>query len=570
MKKWIILEKSASGHKKDILGILLENRNIFSEKEKKEFLHPELSDLTLESVNLKAKELENAAKRIKLAIERKESVTVYTDYDADGVCGGAIVWETLYKLGVKTMPYVPHRVNEGYGLSRKGIDKIIEQFGTKLIVTVDHGVTAVKEVAYAKEKGIDTIILDHHILPKKLPDSVALIHTTSLASGGLAYFFSNFLSKHLYFRKNDLSKSGQMDKSKLDLAAIATVADLVPLLGANRVIVKYGIDEIKNTRRVGLRSLIKQSGLENGDVSTYEIGHILAPRINAMGRLMHAMDALRLLCTKDIDRAESLARKLSSTNRERQILTEKASLLAMDIVRNERIYKSEKGNNLIFVSHSQFQEGIIGLVAGKLTETYYRPSIVVSEGKEYSKASARSVIGLNIVEVIREAGDLLEDAGGHAMAAGFTVATKNINTLKKRLNSVVEEKLSGIKLERTLKIDAILTLDEITEDFYEKINTLSPFGVGNPEPVFAVKNAEIVGLSLVGREQKHIKMFMRQNDGGIIHQAVGFGMGEFFNKLYPHKLVDIAFSINIDSWNGSKRLQLKLKDVIITSKSEID
>ncbi len=569
MKKWIILEKSASDNKKDILGILLGNRNISSEKEKKEFLHPKLSDLTLASAHLKTKELENAAKRIKIAIKRKESVTVYTDYDADGVCGGAIVWETLYKLGVNVMPYVPHRVNEGYGLSRKGIDKIIEQFGTKLIVTVDHGVTAVKEVAYAKEKGIDTIILDHHILPQKLPGSVALIHTTFLASGGLAYFFSSFLSKHRYFRKNDLSKSGQTDKSNLDLAAIATVADLVPLLGANRVIVKYGIDEIKNTRRVGLRSLIKQSGLENGDVSTYEIGHILAPRINAMGRLMHAMDALRLLCTKDIDRAESLARKLSLTNRERQILTEKASILAMDIVRNEMLYKNGKGSNLIFVSHNQFQEGIIGLVAGRLTETYYRPSIVVSEGKEYSKASARSVNGLNIVEVIREAGDLLEDAGGHAMAAGFTVATKNINMLKKRLNSVVEEKLSGIKLERTLKIDAILTLNEITEDFYEKINTLSPFGVGNPEPVFAVKNAEVVGLSLVGREQKHIKMFVRQNDGRI-HQAVGFGMGEFFKKLYPHKLVDIAFSINIDSWNGNRRLQLKLKDVIITSKSEID
>lgn len=555
MKKWVILNKQRTDNREqiteeDIIRILLKNRGIVKKKEIEEFLNPSLDNLTAESVGLERKELDKAVARIKRAINDKESMVVYTDYDVDGVCSGAIVWETLYSMGAKIMPYVPHRVEEGYGLSKKGIDFIKKEYNTKLIITVDHGISAVEKVKYADSLGIDTIILDHHQKPEKLPKSIATIHTTTLSAGGIAWFFARHLLK--------------LDKlDKLDLAALATIADLIPLIGANRAIVKFGLEQLNKTERVGLAALIKDAGLKMGNLGVYEVGHILAPRINAMGRLTHALDALRLICTRDIERASLLAKQLGSTNRERQVLTETATIQAMEMVRHELSLSDshkKQSTKLLFISHKEFKEGIIGLVAGKLVEEFYRPAIVVSQGEIFSKASARSVNGFNIVETIREAGELLEDVGGHPMAAGFTVATKNLTLLKSKLQKIASRELDKEKLTRLIKVDMILNLKDVTTDFYNKLQQFTPFGVGNREPVFASYKAEIIGASLVGRDRQHLKMKVRDRDSSYIFEAIGFSMGDIFRKIVPHQLIDIAYSIDENRWNGNLRLQLKLKD----------
>lgn len=559
MKKWEILDKQKTDNRKqitekDIIRILLKNRGIVKKGEIEEFLNPSLEHLTPEKVQLDKDELDKAVARIKKAINDKELIVVYTDYDVDGVCSGAIIWETLYNMGAKIMPYVPHRVEEGYGLSKKGIDFVKRQYNPKLIITVDHGITAFAKIEYLTRLGIDTIILDHHLKPKKLPKSIATIHTTKLSAGGIAWVFAR-----------ELTKSDKLDK--LDLAALATIADLIPLTSANRTIVKFGLEQLNKTERVGLAALIKDAGLEMGNLGVYEVGYILAPRINAMGRLTHALDALRLICTRDQERASLLARQLSSTNRERQVLTERSTIQAIEMVRHEQLTK------LLFISHKEFKEGIIGLVAGKLVEEFYRPAIVISQGEIFSKASARSVNGFNIVETVRQAGDLLEDVGGHPMAAGFTIATKNIKLLKDKLQEIADRELDDDKLTRLVKIDAVLDLNDISLDFYEKLQQLGPFGVGNPEPVFVSYGVEIIGAFLVGKDKKHLKLKIRQNTNvcnstelgfgrkNNAFNAIGFNMGDVFRKISPHQLVDIAYSIQEDSWNGKTGLQLKLKDV---------
>ncbi|MBI4991048.1 hypothetical protein HZB96_03045, partial [Candidatus Gottesmanbacteria bacterium] len=472
------------------------------------------------------------------------------------------------------MPYVPHRVDEGYGLSKKGIDFIKGVYNAKLIITVDHGISAVEKVKYADSLGIDTIILDHHLKPAKLPKAKAIIHTTELAAGGIAWFFCNYLISKLKGKSYSVSftsgesfghprggfkallqKTEYLLSTNLDLAALATIADLVPLTFANRAIVKFGLEQLNKTERVGFTALIKEAGLKKGDLGVYEVGHILAPRINSMGRLMHAIDALRLLCTRDKERASALAKQLSSTNRERQVLTETATIQAIEMVRHEQLTK------LLFISRKEFKEGIIGLVAGKLVEEFYRPAIVVSQGEIFSKASARSVNGFNIVETLHKASELLEDVGGHPMAAGFTVATKNLTLLKSKLQKIATRELDKEKLTRSIKVDMILNLKNVTTDFYNKLQQFAPFGVGNPEPTFASYNAEVIGASLVGRDRQHLKMKVQCRDSSYIFEAIGFSMGDVFRKIVPHQLIDIAYSIDENRWNGNLCLQLKLKDV---------
>ena len=478
---------------------------------------------TEKDVNIDPVMLKKALARIREAIEKKQSIVVYADYDADGVTAGAILWETLWSMGARVMPYIPHRVDEGYGLSVKGIDIVREQFDPALIITVDQGVTAHRQVAYAKSLGIEVIVTDHHVLPEELPDCL-MVHTTMLSGSGVSWF---------------LSKELKPLEELLSLAAIGTVADLLPLIGVNRSVVKHGIEAMCNTKRVGLVALLKESGIPQDSIAPYNISHGLAPRLNAVGRLEHAMDALRLLCTKDKEKASMLAQKLGFTNKERQKITE-------DTVVHAKTLVVEHDAKLLFVGDSSYNQGIIGLVAGKLVETYYKPSIVVSIGEEFTKASARSIIGFNIVEAIRECQDLLVDVGGHPMAAGFTVATKNVEALKIKLREIAARDITEEMLLRKLRIDAEIPLSAVTLDLYNAMQQLSPFGQGNYEPVFATKHVQVTEVRLVGATGKHIKLKV----GGI--DAIAFGMGELFGKLNEKPLVDIAYGIDLNVWNGTK------------------
>lgn len=538
-KKWKILSEK----KEDIIQILLSNRGLTTKKDIEQFLHPKhAGELTAKDVGIDPRALKKAVAGIHKAIQDKESIVVYADYDADGISAGAIMWETIHAMGGNVMPYIPHRVEEGYGLSVKGIDAVRQQYDPSLIITVDHGITAHKNVAYAKSLGIDVIVTDHHVKPDKLPDCT-IVHTTKLCGAGVSWF----VSKELDNRR---------DEELLALAAIGTIADIVPLTGANRSIVKYGLKQLNQTSRVGLIALMRDAGLTLGELSPYDISHVLAPRLNAMGRLVHAMDALRLLCTHQKDKAMLLARKLGLTNKERQQLTIDTSLHAKNIVAQ----RSREGlPKLLFVTHETYNQGVIGLVAGKLVEEYFRPAIVVSRGEEVSKASARSIPGFNIVEAIKNCSDLLVDVGGHPMAAGFTVETKHLAELQTRLETLAEKKLTDMLLTRVLRIDTELPFARITPAFWEKLREFEPFGFGSPEPIFVSRGVLVDDVRLVGADGKHLKLSIEQSSSRL--EAIAFGMGAFYPELKSDKPIDIAYTIDMNVWNGNKKLQLKIKNI---------
>jgi single-stranded-DNA-specific exonuclease len=524
-KKWHILSK----YDEDIIPVLLKNRGVDNQ-----FLHPKNPfEFTAKDVGVDPQALKKAIARIRKAVKNKESIIVYADYDADGICAGAIMWETIHAIGGNVMPYIPHRVEDGYGLSVKGIDAVRELYDPSLIITVDHGITAREKIAYAKSLGIEVIVTDHHVKPSKLPDCT-IVHTTKLSGVGVSWFVASSLS-----RGNDT----------LELAAIGTIADMVSLTGANRPIVKFGLQELNRTKRVGLLALIKDAGLTLGELSPYDISHVLAPRLNAMGRLVHAMDALRLLCTHQEDKARLLAEKLGLTNKERQQLTIDTTTHALRGL-SLKTYKK-----LLFVAHETYNPGVIGLVAGKLVEEYYRPAVVVARGPEVSKGSARSIAGFNIVEAIKRFSGLLVDVGGHPMAAGFTVETKNLDKFQRKLESFVERQLPNELLTRQLRIDMELPLSAVTGELWRKLRDFEPFGFGNPEPVFSTPGVEIKDVRLVGADGKHLKLRIGP------FEAIAFGMGNMYPKLKSGAVIDIAYTVDMNVWNGNKKLQLKLKDI---------
>ena len=537
---WNVISPSVSNKGKNWLpSLLAKNRGLTSKKKLEEFLNPKFEQI----LEVKLTDVEKALKRISKAISSKEKGIIYSDYDADGICGTAILWETLHDLGADTLPYVPHRIKEGYGLSKEAISELAKK-KVKLIITVDHGVAAVDQVDHAKDLGIDVIVTDHHILPKKLPKAVALVHSTDLCGAGVAWRLAYEISEKLKpsYRENLIEK--------LELASIATVADLVPLLGANRAIVKLGLEKISKTSRPGLQALIRETSI-SGQIGTFEIGHIIAPRINAMGRIEHAIDALRLICAKNQDQAASLARLLCKTNTKRQDLTSKIIQEAKVMVNGE--------SPIGVISHPNWHEGIIGLVAARLMEIHNKPMIVISQGETFSKGSARSVAGFNIVEAISKSSNLVLNVGGHPMAAGFTIETCHIQSFSDSINYYAKGKLSVESLARKLSIECELQLDDISRNTLEIIDEFEPFGVGNREPLFLTKGMLVEDVRCVGQKNDHLKL---QIDG---FSAIGFNMGEFRSQIRPGYSVDAVYTLAEDRYNGNNAIQLKLRDLKIKS-----
>ena len=449
------------------------------------------------------------------------------------------MWETLYDLGADVMPYVPHRIKEGYGLSKEAISKLARD-GVKLIITVDHGVTAVSQVEYANSLNVDVIITDHHVLPNKPPDAFALVHTTKLCGAGVSWLFCYELVKKL---KSSYEKSLL---EKLELAALATIADLVPLLGGSRAIVKMGLEKISQTKRPGLVALMQLSGLAN-KIGTYEIGHILAPRINAMGRIEHALDSLRLICAKKKETADKLASLLTKTNSRRQDLTAKAITHAMAMVDEQQL--------IGVISDETYHEGIIGLVASRLVDSYHRPMIVISKGEVYSKGSARSVPGFNIIEAIYASSEYLVDGGGHPMAAGFTIETRHIETFVQNIKKYAQSSLLDEQLMPIIKIECELDREDINFKTLEEIRKFEPYGVGNLEPIFLTRTMMVEDVRAVGQGAGHLKL---QVDG---LSAIAFNMGQKRALIRPGHYLDLVYTVSEDYYNGGGTIQLKVKDL---------
>lgn len=550
-KRWVILDESRSKNHElridKLISLLLKNRGLHTREEKEAFLSPDLLTVTPKNVGLDLSQLKKAVKRILQAVEKREQIIVYGDYDVDGITGSAILWETLHSLGANVMPYIPHRIEEGYGLSKIGLDNVIAKYkDVKLVITVDNGIVAHHAVDYANQHAIDVIITDHHMAQGSGhgdPDAYAIVHTTALCGAGVAYL----LSKEL--------KKDTGDDIHLELAALGTIADMVPLTGANRTIVYHGLKKMFTTKRHGLLALFEEAGIDHTrGITASHVGYTIAPRLNASGRLESGMDSLRLLCTRDKKRAKDLAFTLGQINSERQMLMKNASFRAI-----ENLKKLTIKNLLISVSED-YQEGVIGLVAGKIVEEYYRPAIVIAKREKHSKASVRSVKGFNIIEFLRSHSDYFVNVGGHPMAAGFTIETEKIEIFQKTLETAAQTAISSELLIRTIMIDAEISLNIVTPELYSALLKLEPYGMGNPEPVFLSKNVSVEDYRIIGKEGKHLKLRVKDDTSSEVFDAIAFGMGDRSREIQENKPIDIVYTIDENEWNGKKKLQLKLKD----------
>lgn len=520
----------------DLIEQLLSNRGLKTKKQIEDFFHPKLSDF---EKNLKISGIGQAKKRIEQAIKNEELIIAYGDYDVDGICGAAILYLGLTSIGAKVLPYIPHREKEGYGLSVTGLD-FARDSGASLVITTDTGIVSYEMAEYCKKLGLDLIITDHHQKEAgKLPKALAIVHSLELCGAAVTWcLMRSLLSAPIK------SESEQKANEFLDLVAIATVADMMPLLGVNRVLVKEGLKILNETDRVGLKTLIYNSKIELGKITSFEIGHIIAPQLNAMGRLEHAIDSLRLLCTKDPAKAAKLVDLVAVTNSQRRLLTQQTVDEARLLIKEEK--------NIYLLSSKDWNPGIIGLVAGRVVEETRRPAIIISEGEVHSKGSARSINGLNIVELIRSSADILVAVGGHTGAAGFTIATENIVEFKKRM----EEKMVATEFleEPALEIEGVLESQKINLSLLKKLADFEPFGVGNQKPILTTNKMVLSDLRTVG-EGKHLK---GKADG---LDFIAFDKGPLLGILQNGQLVDVAYFLDIDSYNGFEKIQLKVRDI---------
>ncbi len=544
--------KETKKRREEIIKSLFLGRGLKTRKQQEEFLNPkDPYRLTPKEVGISPVQLIKALKRIKKAIKNKEKIIVYGDYDTDGVSATAVLWETLNKLGAQVMPFIPKR-EEGYGLKVERIDEMTKD-GVELIITVDQGIVHSKQVAHAKKIGIDVIITDHHQPGKVKPRAVALIHTTQLAGAGVSWFLANWLSKHLRGRQKHLGGG-----VGLDLATIGTVTDMVPLVGPNRSLVKFGLEAVRKTKRPGLLALFQFAGIEKEKIGTYEIGYLIGPRINASGRMDDAMEALRLVCTQDEARAVSLAQKIDQQNRERQ------ELMKQTMIHARELWQKEDGKSaLIFIYHSSYEQGVVGLVASKLKDEFYRPAVVLAPREDSWVASARSIEGFSIIEAIRELADLLGDHGGHRLAAGFSVSEDKLGEVREGLIKRAQKALVKAELAPTLEIETEIELSDLNLSLYQEIEKFAPFGMDNPRPIFATRGVEVANARLVGKGKQHLKLVISDQRPVARFDAIGFGLGDFYNQLSQEKPVDIAYELILNEWNGQKKLELRLKDIKI-------
>jgi single-stranded-DNA-specific exonuclease len=539
---------------REIVDILLGNRGLKTAKQKKEFLHPvKPLDITLRDLGIDTREIEKAIRLIKKAADEGWGVIVYGDYDADGICATAILWEALYDAGVKALPYIPGRFDEGYGLNPVSIAKLSESNAElKIIISVDNGIVAHKAVEKACDLGLKVIISDHHQKEKKLPRADAIVHTDKVSGAVISWIIAR------EFRKNIGLKSTRLGKG-LELAAIGTIADQMPLLGPNRSIAKYGLGDLAKTKRPGLLALFKEAGIEIGGkekakpIGSFDVNYIIAPRLNAMGRLEHAVDSLRLLCTGSTAKAGELAQLLSMTNKKRQKIVDEILVHASEMA------KRESAESILFLVHETYHEGVIGLAASKLVEEFGRPAIVVAKGETVSKASARSIPGFDIIRAIRAHDELLLGGGGHPMAAGFSIENAKLALFSEKISEQAKPLLTKNLLAKKLKVDMEVSFENLTRKFFKKLKVFEPTGVGNPVPTFTCSGVELIEMRTIGRDASHLIFKVAKED--MVFDAVAFSFADLYLPLMKSTRVDIVFTLDLNVWNGRENLQLKIRDI---------
>ncbi len=536
-----------------IIDELLKGRGI---TDKNLFLNPKSPlDLSIKDFGYE-KQLQKAMKILEEVKEKDQTVVVYTDYDADGITGGAILWETLHLLGFKAKPYVPQRQSEGYGFSVKGIDNVKKEFDPALIISVDHGIAAVDQIAYAKSIGVSVIVTDHHHKREQIPEAAeAIFHIPLLSGSGVSYFFSKEIYNHF---KNSSKYPKLLEKhfscDYLALASIGTIADLVPLTGPSRSVVKHGLDAFKKIKRAGITCILKESAIDGKIITPYEVGFTIAPRINAVGRLQHAIDALRLLCTTDIEKATTLAASVGDINTVRQNLVKKSVDEAQKMVKEWKEIPK-----VIVLFNEDWHEGIIGLIASKIAEEHYRPVIVMTANEGHWKGSARSTPSFHITEFFTSIKDVFVNYGGHAQAAGFTILKKNLEKFLKTVKKESDKLIKDEDLVRVMEADVKAPVSGIRLSLAKDLEKLQPFGIGNSQPTF-FSEVEVANAKLFGKKTEHLKISVKDiGKPGFPLELIAFSQGDRFTELSRGKKLRVIYQIEVDRWGARENIRGKLK-----------
>ncbi|MEK7849826.1 MAG: single-stranded-DNA-specific exonuclease RecJ [Candidatus Omnitrophota bacterium] len=527
---------------------LLINRGISAKSEALSFLRSELSDL---HDPFAMEGMARCVERIRLAVRRKEKVFIATDFDVDGVTSCVLLETELKRLKLELAHYVPNRVKDGYGLNRQAVELAV-RFGAKVFISLDCGITSFKEVKELKSSKIDCLIVDHHEPPAgSLPPAFAILNPKQktchypfkdLAGVGLAYKLTQALGS-----------SGP--REHLDLVALGTVADVVPLRGENRIFVKHGLDVLNATKKEGLRSLMAAAGIKKNKVSTHSISFILAPRINASGRVDSASSSLDLLLSEDSKEADILAQYLNEHNRERQKIQEKVLSEAMGLIERDVNFKDDF---IIVLCKEDWHPGVLGIVASKIVDRFYRPAIIISLQDGVGRGSARSVHNFHIYEALVQCGSFLKEFGGHKYAAGLTIDRANIAEFKVFLNMIARANFKKENLSPVLEVDAQIPLSLISEKLFLDIDALSPYGEANRRPIFVSRNLVVRSKpQIVGKNS--LKFWV--SDGELTFEAIGFGMSDFFGMVTEAHRIDLAYCLGRDDWNSQNLIQLEIKDI---------
>ena len=586
MKRWLLKRTKVNTEMmakelgiRQATATVLANRELYSRKEARDFLYggegafgdPALMKDMLKGVSLIAQ-----------AVQKGQKIAVYGDYDVDGVMSTSILYQTILRCGGKAVFYVPHRQKEGYGLNLKAVEDLSAE-GVDVLFTCDNGIAALQEVALAKEKGMTVVILDHHEpgftgvgeeRRDNLPKADAIIDLKQrdcpypfkhMCAGGLSYKFARLLLQEFCIKDEEL------EKQLVSFAAIATICDIVDLLGENRAIVRMGLPEIQKTENVGLRVLKEEAGLADKTVSDYHIGFIIGPCINATGRLESGRQAVELFCSRDEKDAREKAKNLVQLNEERKQLTEEAAMRADLILQKGEALK----DRVLVLYDSVIHESIAGIVAGRIKDKYYHPTILITGSEEGAKGSGRSIEGYHLFEALFENRELFTRFGGHAMAAGLSLPVENIDILRKRLNEQCQ--LTEEQMIPVLRIEKSLSFAEIDLGLAKELKALAPFGKGNPAPLFGSKGICVDRLDLIGKEKNILRMTLSEPQSGTRFSAISFdGFGQLcqmLKELYPTEdcdkiiisgqlpsLLDIVYSVDINTYNGRSNVQLMLKD----------
>ncbi len=550
-----INEVSQEYHIPRVISTILLNRGIESD-DISSFLKKSMSDIVNPMLML---DMDKAVERINAAVKNKEKIAVYGDYDVDGITSTALLYEFLSSMDADVEYYIPDRKGEGYGINIMAVNKLFKQ-GIKLMITVDCGITAIGEVEFAKLQGMDVIITDHHTCKDRLPTAAAAILNPKRpdceypfdALAGVGVAFKLILALAM---ENGMNTKDVFAKY-VDIATLGTIADVVPLVGENRIIADKGLKILQNPARPGLRAIMEVAGVLGKNINSSTVAFAIAPRLNAAGRLGTATTAVELLLTKDEMRAREIALSLDEENKERQITERQIFDEALDMIAADPNFEKKK---VIVLAHEDWHHGVIGIVASRLCDLYYKPCILISHSNGVGKGSGRSIKGFNLFDALTHCEKHLTDFGGHAVAAGLNVNMSDLENFTKEINKYADEVLTEQDMIPSIEIDCPLSEHAVTLENAKMLSRLEPFGMGNEKPVFAMANAQVANIAAVGMDSKHLRLRINKNNQMI--NCIGFGMGEYASTLRSGDMINIAFQMDINTYQGNESVQLLLKDL---------